>query len=64
MRQPHPELNFRLGRGRIRERQQAFSRESLDHLCDFLGMQPDAKKTFLEECDEIREKEQLSNDEN
>jgi hypothetical protein len=57
MAQGHPELNFRLGRGRIRERRKAFSRDSLAATCDFLGMSAEAKAEFLAETDEIRKGE-------
>lgn len=54
MKQGHPELNFRMGRGRIRERRKAFSRDSLAATCDFLGMDAEAKAAFLAETDAIR----------
>lgn len=54
MRQSHPELNFRRGRGLIRERRKAFSRDSLAATCDFLGMKPEAKEEFLAATDAIR----------
>lgn len=57
MRQPHPELNFRMGRGAIRERRKAFSRDSLAATCDFLGMSEADKSAFLEETDRIRASE-------
>ena len=58
MRQPHPELNVRRGRGAIRERRQAFSRDSLEHLCEWLGMKAEDKAQFLAETDKIRDGEQ------
>lgn len=54
-RQSHPELNFRRGRGAIRERRRAFSRDSLEHLCDWLGMPADDKAKFLKDTDAIRD---------
>jgi rubrerythrin len=54
MRQGHPELNFRLGRGRIRERRKAFSHDSLAATCDFLGIKGVEKESFLAETDAIR----------
>lgn len=58
MRQPHPELNFRLDKGRIRERRRAFSRDSLAATCDFLGMSNEGKVAFLAKTDAIRAGEQ------
>ena len=54
MKQAHPELNFRRGRGAIRERRKAFSRDSLAATCKFLGMSEEATRAFLEETDAIR----------
>lgn len=54
MRQSHPELNFRRGRGALRERRKAFSRDSLAATCDFLGMSAEDKSAFLTETDAIR----------
>lgn len=54
-RQSHPELNFRRGRGAIRERRQAFSRGSLEHLCKFLKMPAEDTEKFLADTDAIRE---------
>jgi hypothetical protein len=48
------EVNFRMGRGRLRERRKAFSRDSLSALCDFLGLPAEEKATFLAETDAIR----------
>lgn len=60
MRQSHPELNFRLGKGRIRERRKAFSRDSLAATCEFLGMSADDTSKFLAETDAIRATEILT----
>jgi len=57
MRQGHPELNFRQGRGLIRERRKAFSRDALAATCDFLGMPADEKAAFLVETHAIRARE-------
>lgn len=54
MPQAHPELNFRKGRGAIRERRKAFSRDGLAATCDFLGMTSEDKDKFLAETDAIR----------
>lgn len=60
MRQAHPELNFRRGRGLIRERRKAFSRDSLAATCDFLGMSSEEKERFLSETDAIRRSDTLT----
>ena len=60
MRQGHPELNFRRGKGAIREQRKAFSRGSLAATCDFLGMSADDKAAFLAETDAIRASETLT----
>lgn len=54
MRQGHPEVNFRMGKGRRREQQKAFSRGSLEATCKFLGMTNEATNQFLAETDVIR----------
>ena len=54
MKQGHPELNFRRGKGRARELRKAFSHDSLAATCDFLGMSAEDKAKFLAETDAIR----------
>lgn len=47
MRQPHPECNFRMGRGRIREQRKAQT-TGLLKLLDMVGMTDDEKRAFLQ----------------
>lgn len=48
-RQPHPEINFRLGRGRIREKRKALT-TGLVALMNMVGMTDDEKRKFLEDA--------------
>ena len=55
MRQPHPELNFELGRGFVRLQRKAHSAQSLIETFRFLGMTDEEIKVKMLEVKQAQE---------